>query len=64
MDGPLPDGDGDVMADETAADDGAVHEFWQFIAAVRARPHPPDYAFSLEDVRRFLQAVDGFENRR
>lgn len=52
------------MADESAADDGAIYAFWDFIRAVRARRRPPAYAHQLDDARRLRDAVAAFELER
>jgi hypothetical protein len=47
------------MADESAADDRALHDFWRFIELRRAE-HRPE--FDLEDLAQLALAVDEFDN--
>jgi hypothetical protein len=48
------------MADESTADDGAVHRFWAFIVAQRAA----GVVFDLDDLRQFHNAVDAFDHEQ
>jgi hypothetical protein len=43
--------------DESDADDGAIYEFWRYVA----RQNRP---IDLEDVMRFLEALRDFETTR
>jgi hypothetical protein len=57
MAGPAPDID---TATETG-DDGAIHLFWAFIRARRARRDPD---FDLEDLAQLRQAIAEFQASR
>ena len=46
------------MADDDTADDGAVHHFWRFVLALRARRDPD--AEGLEDYPRLAALVERF----